>query len=957
VETGVEKRLKGGQHEASLAVGLPDSRLPEADACRLAQLRGGDVEAGHRFVRDYYPGIYRYLLSLTGHREAAEDLTQETFLQAWRHLDQFQGRGSLRLWLHAIARREFLRARGRPRRGMPLVPGSASEQRVTSLEEVAVLPEPHAGAWTDEVELRVLLGKLPEEQREVLLLHSLAGYSSREIAEIVQVPASTVRYRLGLARASLVQALGPGDLAYLNEPSIPMRQWTWLPLDQIYALETRLGGVRCSVFGARPSEPSIPNTRSEATKEDEMERREFLRQAAVGAAGLVLSETEKEVIDSRLTQKVICAFKGTALSDLCEKLKSDTGIHLVAGPSVADEKVTLFCEKLPLREVMRQLSRPFGYTWLRSGTPGQYRYELVQDLRSQLLEEELRSRDRHAALLALEQELEKYRPYLQLTPDEMLARSKTAPPAEKKLLETLSGLGYGPIQMYFRLSPQEMAATRAGQWLSFSADSRPDAPPPPRLPANVGPQPALRPLPSDVARGILQSWRHERIARTPIGLSPVGAEDLEGVPIESVPEVSAWLVMALELSELGQYQLTGNSGFQSPDGLLRGDIQTISGGRSPKVLQPDNETVNAQFAADPALRSSISVLPQSAGCAAPALGASPESSSPPKVTTADVLEALHRATGIPIVTDFYTRLYKPETVTVRNQSTFAALNRLADAMRLRWNKQHGTGGAGTWLQFRSTSFYDDRLKEVPNRLLSRWGEAWRRQGFLTLEELVEIAQLPDAALKGEEMAEGARLCYGLAEWDLARNEWVLDNLRFLAQLTPSQRQEAQTTAGLPMTRMTIAQQQAFLDRAIGSRAIGLNEGEGLQSLEDLAGATLRVDYSQPGWYEWAAPGGISSLRWVVPLGPPPDGRLLLVPVVRERTRQAALEALRRVDPRIREAVWEAVRRSDPRSQPPAEEEQIVPSKLDLFTLYIPGSRTRFPVQFQATDRQSNAGGW
>src|SRR5713226_8044083 len=161
-----------------------------------------------------------------------------------------------------------------------------------------------------------------------------------------------------------------------------------------------------------------------------MERREFLRQAAVGAAGLMLSKTEKEVVDSRLTQKVTCAFKGMALSDLCDQLRADTGIQLTAGPSVADEKVTVFCEKLPLRDVMRQLSRPFGYTWLRSrtvdgrrqtavgspetvrpqdGPPStvyrlpstDYRYELVQDLRSQLLEEELRNRDRDAALLAL----------------------------------------------------------------------------------------------------------------------------------------------------------------------------------------------------------------------------------------------------------------------------------------------------------------------------------------------------------------------------------------------------------------------------------------------------------------------------------------------------------------------------------------------------------------------------
>jgi hypothetical protein len=700
---------------------------------------------------------------------------------------------------------------------------------------------------------------------------------------------------------------------------------------------------------------------SDAQKEGStMERREFLRQAAVGAAGLMLPEAEKEIVDNRLTQKVTCAFKGPALSDLCNQLRSDTSIQLTAGPSVADEKVTLFCEKLPLREVMRQLSRPFGYTWLRSGTAGEYRYELVQDLRSQLLEEELRNRDRHAALLALEQELDKYRPYLQLTPAEMLDRAKKAPPVEKVVLESLSGLAYGPIQMYFRLSPQEMAAMRAGQWLSFRADPRPDDLPLPRLPSNVGPQPAVRPLPSDVARGILQSWHHERVIRGPKGLGLVRAEEPDSVPIESVPALRAWLVLALEQPEPGEYRLTGNPGFwETPDGLLRGDLAMISGGKSPRILRPDNEAVNARFAGDAALRLVISVQPQCSCRPAPTAGAAPESVAPSKVTTADVLEALHRATGLPIVADFYTRLYAPETVTVQNQSVFTALNRLADAMRLRWHKEPGNEGASPWLQFRSISFYDDRLKEVPNRLLSRWSEARRRHGFLTLEELVEIAQLPDAALKGEEMAEGARECWGLAEWDLARNHWVLDNLRFLAQLTPEQRQQAMTTAGLPMTRMTIAQQQAFLDRAFGSRAIGRNAGEGLQSLEELAGAALRVDYSQPGWFEWAPPGGIYSLRWVVPLGPPPNGRRLMVPVVREKTREAALRALRRVDPHIREAIWEAVRRADLGSsqEPPVEEEQIAPSKLDLFTLYIPGSATRFSVQYQATDLQSNANGW
>ena len=60
-----------------------------------------------------------------------------------------------------------------------------------------------------------------------------------------------------------------------------------------------------------------------------------------------------------------------------------------------------------------------------------------------------------------------------------------------------------------------------------------------------------------------------------------------------------------------------------------------------------------------------------------------------RATTADVLEAVHRATGLPLVADFYTRLYKREDVSVKNQPLFDALHHLADAMHMRGEK----GGA------------------------------------------------------------------------------------------------------------------------------------------------------------------------------------------------------------------------------------------------------------------------
>src|SRR5262249_16697198 len=136
-----------------------------------------------------------------------------------------------------------------------------------------------------------------------------------------------------------------------------------------------------------------------------------------------------------------------------------------------------------------------GYTWLRGGKQGEYRYELVQDLRSQLLEEELRNRDRNEAVLALDREMQCYRKYLDLSPDEALARVQTAPPGEKKLLEHYAGSGWGVAQLYFRLSPQDLAALRAGQRLTFSA----------------APRSGEQSLPEDLARSVLQSLRDRRI--------------------------------------------------------------------------------------------------------------------------------------------------------------------------------------------------------------------------------------------------------------------------------------------------------------------------------------------------------------------------------------------------------------------------------------------------------------
>jgi Putative zinc-finger len=697
--------------------------------------------------------------------------------------------------------------------------------------------------------------------------------SGRRAPEARSAPRLSVDHpsqKAKLPRMAQSSASGPSrlhlpgdDLAHANrDPKPAMEPWVTVPQDDWDRIEARVhGSVRGGDDFVR-----IPFPRIASSSDRQM-------------AGAVESyQREAAIVDPRLSRGVTVQQKATALSDLCEWLRADTGIQLAAGSSVADEKVTLFCEKLPLRDVMRQLSRPFGYTWLRSGKTGEYKYELVQDLRSQLLEEELRNRDRNEALLSLEREIDRYRPYLDLSPDEALARTKTGArgglsreqPAEKPLLEKLASFGWGPMHMYFRLSRNDLAALRSGQELTFSG----------------APDPGQQPLPPDLARGVFQSYRGHRVYKER-DLSLFSSEDPprpDSVPLAAVPEVRARIILTMPQSELGQFSLEGSSGifFPRAAGTSNG-LGPLAVGRSPAVLKPDNQKANAKYATDAVLRPRAVVQPQPSCRPAPVASTGDGSPPEPRVTTADVLEALHRATGLPIVADYYTRLYKPSTVSARNQALFGALNQLADAMGLRWNKE------GSWLQFRSASYYDDRLKEVPNRLLEHWAALRRKQAALSLDDLIEIAQLPDAQLDGAEMAEGARECFGLAEWDLARSERLRPRLRFLASFTPAQRHDVVTSEGLPFTRMSLAQQQQFITEATLYDPL---------SLEELTGASMRVDYSQPGEFQWGNPDiDWHWSRWVI----------ILEHGTRQSTRSA--RSGRRLNPNLRYP-WR--RRSFPR---------------------------------------------
>jgi RNA polymerase sigma-70 factor (ECF subfamily) len=176
-----------------------------------------DVE---RYRHELRVHCYRML----GSYDDAEDLVQETVLRAWRGLDAFEGRSSVRAWLYRIATNACIDVR-RPRRVLPyqLEPASFPATALPAREDVPWLQpfsdvlldraeEPDAVAIrreTMELAFLIAIQQLPARQRAVLIFRDVLGWSARETAEAVELSVAAVNSALQRARPVLRDHLPP----------------------------------------------------------------------------------------------------------------------------------------------------------------------------------------------------------------------------------------------------------------------------------------------------------------------------------------------------------------------------------------------------------------------------------------------------------------------------------------------------------------------------------------------------------------------------------------------------------------------------------------------------------------------------------------------------------------------------------------------------------------------------
>jgi RNA polymerase sigma-70 factor, ECF subfamily len=149
-------------------------------------------------LEELVPRVYRFALRLTGDPHLAEDITQETFLRAWRQRKSLREASAARLWLFRIANnlwRDQLRRSRHP-----------AERATTVVEQIAdVAPNAESAAERQEELQRALtvMDRLPERQRQVLYLCACEELSAGQVADVLGISLQAVKASLSVARKKM----------------------------------------------------------------------------------------------------------------------------------------------------------------------------------------------------------------------------------------------------------------------------------------------------------------------------------------------------------------------------------------------------------------------------------------------------------------------------------------------------------------------------------------------------------------------------------------------------------------------------------------------------------------------------------------------------------------------------------------------------------------------------------
>jgi RNA polymerase sigma-70 factor (ECF subfamily) len=203
----VPKTVAAGSPAISLPLSRAERQEEDRELVRLSQ--NGTQAAFEELVRRHQQRVFALVGGILRHPQDVEDVAQQVFLKAYLGIKRFDQRAAFSTWLYKIAVNEcwdYLRKK----KVRPLVyEADLSEEQVSRLDGIVSAERPPVGP-SDRAETRELLDRmldaLPEQDRQLLVLKEVEGFSVQELAEILKLNVNTVKVRLFRARGRVMDA-------------------------------------------------------------------------------------------------------------------------------------------------------------------------------------------------------------------------------------------------------------------------------------------------------------------------------------------------------------------------------------------------------------------------------------------------------------------------------------------------------------------------------------------------------------------------------------------------------------------------------------------------------------------------------------------------------------------------------------------------------------------------------